>query len=86
MSINNGVLTKGFVINAFWWKLTERIFSQGINLLVQVALARLLLPEDFGSLVLMVALINYANIFVQSGLGTTIIQKKEIDKKDISTL
>lgn len=86
MSINNKTLDNNIVINSLLWKIIERFFSQGVNLLIQIVLARLLMPEEFGSLAIMVAMINYANIFVQSGLGTALIQKKEIDKKDISTL
>lgn len=74
------------VYRSFFWKILERILSQGISLVVQIILARLLLPSDFGSLALIVAITNYAGIFVQSGIGTVVIQKENIDDKDIATL
>ena len=83
---NNETITKKKVVGSFLWKLMERLFSQGINLVVQIILARLLLPEDFGSLAIIVAITNYAAIFVQSGLATAIVQREEIDDLDISTL
>ena len=79
-------ITKRSVTSSLVWKVLERIFSQGINLVVQIVLARILLPRDFGNLAIIVAITNYAALFVQSGLSTAIIQKKELDKKDIETL
>ncbi len=74
------------VFGALMWKLLERIAVQGINLIVQIVLARVLLPVDFGNLAIIVAIINYAAIFVQSGVSTVIIQRKDITDIDISTL
>ena len=74
------------VVNSVLWKLMERLSVQGINLVVQIVLARILLPSDFGSLAIVVAITNYASIFVQSGLSAAIVQKKEIDEMDINTL
>ena len=79
-------IDKKTVLSSMAWKVLERIFSQGVNLVVQIVLARLLLPEDFGSLALIVAIVNYASIFVQSGLATAIIQKEDLDELDVSTL
>lgn len=82
---NNGFSNKTIVSN-LWWKLLERLFSQGINLVVQIVLARILLPSDFGSLAIIAAITNYAAIFVQSGLATALIQKKDLDERDVSTM
>lgn len=79
--IDNGTTVRSFV-----WKLLERFMSQGISLVVQIVLARVLLPEDFGSLAILVAITNYASIFVQSGLSTAIIQKKDLQDRDVSTV
>ena len=83
---SNSLISKDTVTISLWWKLLERGFSQGINLIVQIILARILLPEDFGSLAIMVAITNYAAIFVQSGLATAIVQKKDLHANDVSTL
>lgn len=79
-------INKGKVTKSFFWKMSERFMSQGVSLLVQIVLARILLPEHFGSLAIIVAITNYANIFVQSGISTVIVQKQGLDKKDLSTL
>lgn len=77
---------KNIVINSFMWKFMERAFAQGMGFIVQVVLARILMPEDFASLAIISAVTNYALILVQSGLSTAIIQKEDIDELDISTL
>ena len=74
------------VVSSLWWKMLERFLSQGVGLVVQIVLARILLPSDFGSMAIMVAIINYLGIFVQSGLSTTIIQRKNLDEEDVSSL
>lgn len=84
--MENKAISGNTIVNSLWWKLLERLFSQGINLVVQVILARILLPSDFGCLAIIVAITNYAAIFVQTGLATVLIQKKNLDKDDTSTM
>ncbi len=79
-------IERNTVVNSMIWKFLERFFSQGINLIVQIILARILFPEDFGALAILSAIIGYLGLFVQSGLSTAIIQKKDIEDIDVSTL
>lgn len=67
------------------WRMLERICSQLINFVVQVIIARILIPEDFGYLAILIAFTNFAAIFVHSGISTAIIQKKELDNGDLAT-
>jgi teichuronic acid exporter len=64
----------------------ERGGTQGIQFIVQIVLARLLLPEDYGIIALVLVFIAIANVFVQSGLNTSLIQKKEADEIDFSSV
>lgn len=73
------------VVNSFVWKMLERIIVQGIGLIIQVVLARLLFPKEFALLALLSVFINYADILIQSGFSTVLVQKKKLDGKDIST-
>lgn len=72
------------ITTSFVWKFLERITSQGVNLITQIILARILCPDDFGILAIVLVFVNLANIFTQSGLSAAIIQKKDIDQNDIS--
>lgn len=54
----------------------ERGGTQGIQFIVQIVLARLLLPEDFGTIAIVIVFISLAQVFVQSGFNTALIQKR----------
>ena len=75
----------GIVANLFW-KFGERILAQGISFLVSLVLARLLLPSEYGTVALVLVFINLANVFVSDGLGEALIQKKNADDTDFSTM
>lgn len=68
------------------WKFAEKIGSQMILFVIQIVLARLLLPEDYGRIGLVTIFISILDIFVQQGLTTALIQKKDADIKDYSTV
>ena len=78
--------TKSKVLSSLFWKLMERGGTQGIQFIVQIVLARLLLPEDYGMIALITIFITIANVFVQSGFNTALIQKKDADEVDFSSV
>lgn len=78
--------TKLIVLSSLFWKLMERGGTQGIQFIVQIVLARLLLPEEYGLIALITVFITFANLFVQSGFNTALIQKKDADKMDFSSV
>ncbi len=78
--------TRNTVISGFIWKLMERGGTQGIQVIVQIILARLLLPEDYGIIALITIFITVANVFVQSGFSTALIQKKDADETDFTSV
>lgn len=77
---------KSSVITSLIWKFLERIGTQGVQFIVAIVLARLLSPADFGLIALVTVFVTIANVFVQSGLNTALIQKKNADNLDFSTV
>ncbi len=77
---------KSTVITSLIWKFLERIGTQGVQFVVAIVLARLLSPADFGLITLVTVFVTIANVFVQSGLNTALIQKKNADNLDFSTV
>lgn len=73
------------VVSSLFWILLEKGGSQGIQFIIQIIIARLLLPEDFGLIALVSIFILLANVIVQSGFNTALIQKKHVDKLDFSS-
>lgn len=74
------------VMSSLFWKFAERIGAQGVNLIVSIALARILAPEDYGAVALITIFITISNVFVEQGFGTALIQKKDADDLDFSSV
>lgn len=79
-------ITKSTVISSLFWKFMEMGGMKGIGLIIQIVLARLLAPDDFGTIAIVLAFVNIAMVFVDSGLNNALIQKKDADKLDFSTV
>ena len=73
-------------VSSIVWKLLERGGSAAVSMVVQVVMARLLAPEQFGALAVMLVFVNLGNVVVQSGLNTALIQAPEADTEDFSTV
>lgn len=56
------ILAEGF------WSATERIGCQGVQFLVQIVLARLLLPEAFGLVAMIAVVIQVVELSINTGL------------------
>ena len=67
------------------WRLAERFCAQGVNFIVSVVLARILMPEEYGLCALTMTFTTILSVFINAGLGTALIQRKEIDDLDCST-
>ena len=79
-------VNKSSILSSLFWKLMERGGTQGIQFIVQIVLARLLIPEDYGIITLVTIFIIIANVFVQSGFNTALIQKKDANEADFSSV
>lgn len=74
------------VFSGMKWKAIERFFLQFINAVTPMILARLLMPEDFGTIAILTVFISIAQTLVNNGLGNSIVQKKDSDDLDCSTV
>ena len=73
-------------ISNFLWRFLERCGAQGVTFLVSIVLARLLDPEVYGTIALVTVFTSIMQVFVDSGLGTALVQKKDADNIDFSTV
>lgn len=71
---------------ALIWKLMERFGVQGVQFLLQIVLARMLSAEHYGELSMMIIFTNLANVFVQTGFNTALIQNKDVTEEDYSSV
>ncbi len=77
---------KNEVISSLIWKFLERIGTQGVQFIVSIILARLLLPSDYGVVSMILVFTAIANVFIQTGFSTSLIQKKDSDELDFSSV
>jgi len=73
------------VISSLFWKFLERGGVAGVQLIVQIILARLS-SCNYGVIALIVVFISISQVFVQSGLGIALIQKKNVTDVDYSSV
>lgn len=86
MEEKTSVTLKYRAISSAAWKFLERFGYQAVQFIVQMVLARLLSPNEFGLLSILLVFINIANVVVQSGLNTALIQQKRVSEADKSTV
>lgn len=77
---------KAKTISNFLWRFAERSGAQAVSFVVSIILARLLMPEDYGVIALITIFTTILQVFVDSGLGTALIQKKDADDLDFSSV
>lgn len=80
------MFTTKTIVTSLFWKFMERCGTNGVQFVVSIVLARLLLPEEFGLIALVAVFITIVNVFIQSGFGTALIQKKDADNLDFSSV
>ena len=67
-------------------RFAERCGAQLVTFIVSIVLARILAPEDYGTIALVTVFTTILQVFVDSGLGTALIQKKNADDLDFSSV
>lgn len=77
--------SKRIVLNLIW-RFSERCGAQLVTFIVSIVLARILTPKDYGSIALVTVFTTILQVFVDSGLGTALIQKKDADDLDFSSV
>ena len=68
------------------WRFAERCGAQGVAFIISIILARLLDPSAYGTIALITVFTAILQVFVDSGLGNALIQKKNADQIDFSTV
>ena len=74
------------VFSGIAWKFAERFLAQGVSFVISVVLARILAPELYGTVAIIMVFIGIANVFTTGGFSMALIQKKDADEDDFSTI
>lgn len=81
---NNKNLKKK-TVTGFIWAYGERFVAYAIHMVVSIILARLIAPDQYGIVSIVTVMIMLADIFVSSGFGSSLVQKKDTDENDFNT-
>ena len=73
------------IVGGLAWSFAERMTAQLVSTIVGIVLARILSPEHYGIIAIVMVFITICNVFVTSGFGTAIVQKKYVDESDYNT-
>jgi len=77
---------KNKTLSGMIWSFAQRFGTMVISFISNIVLARLLTPDDYGTIGMLMIFIAVANTFVDGGFGSALIQKKEPTKNDYSTI
>ncbi len=80
MTQNNSSIAGGLT-----WSFAERILAQLVTTIVGLILARILGPEEYGIVSIVMIFITICDVFVIAGFGTAVVRKKQVDKMDFDT-
>ena len=78
--------SRSTIIWSLLWGLLEKCSVQVVSFLVTIVLARLLLPEEYGIVALISIFIALATVIIDGGLNTALVQKKDANEEDFSTI
>lgn len=82
--ISNNIGIVNTAIKGFSWNVAGNLTRSLAGFVINILLARLLGPEPFGIVALALLIVSIGTLIVESGLGAALIQKKEIDKRDVA--
>lgn len=77
---------KSKTINGILWKASERILAQFVTLVVSIVLARILSPDDYSCIAVVNIFFTVADVIIVGGLNISLVQKKDADDLDFSTV
>ncbi len=79
--------TKGkLFLSSFLWKFFERSGVQFFQIIIQIILARILFPDDYGNVAIITSLIAIVNVFLQYGFPQALIQSNNATDKDFNNV
>lgn len=83
---SENIIDKNIVMKSFFWRYMERCGAQGVSFIISIVLARILNPEIYGTVALVMVFTAILQVFVDSGMGNALIQKRDADELDFSSV
>ena len=68
-----------------YWQLANQLANNGLMFVINIIMARLLMPEDFGIVAIPLVFLAIAEIFIEAGFSSALVRKDEVSESDMST-
>lgn len=77
---------KQTLVSGVFWSAIDRFAVVALQVVFEILLARMLLPDDYGLIGMVIVFIAIAQVFVDGGFLNALIQKKDRTETDYSTV
>lgn len=74
------------VSQGFFWSAIDHFSVQGLQFVLSIIIARLVSPSAYGAVVMVQVFISFAQVFIDGGFKSALIQKTDRSEKDFSTV
>lgn len=74
------------ILKSFLWTALESYSTQGIAFIVSIFMARILAPADYGVIGIIGVFLALSDIFIDAGFTNALINKKNCNNDDFSTV
>ncbi len=68
------------------WVFMDQFGVQLVSFVVNLVLARLLMPADFGTIALFNVVINICSVLINGGMSSSLVRTQSVDERDLSTV
>ena len=84
MKMSNDLKSK--TVHGVAWSFVERFSVQGITFLLELIIARIIGPESYGLIAMLAIFMAVSQVFIDGGFSSALIQRKNRDESDFSTV
>lgn len=79
-------MTTQSAVKGMFWKTLEQYGVMGFQFVIQIILARIIEPQIYGIIAVVIVFIALSNVFIQSGFSIALVQSKKIEEDDVSSV
>ncbi len=76
---------KDKAVKGVFWSAVDKGGVKAISFIVSIIIARILSPDDYGTIGMILVFINISNIIIDSGISQALVQRKDRSDTDMST-
>jgi O-antigen/teichoic acid export membrane protein len=74
------------VLAGIMWNTVARIGQQSVQFALSVILARLLLPDDFGTMGMILVFTSFIGMFAEAGFGSAVVQRTHVSDRHLQSV